>query len=202
MTSPTSMVATPHPELAAPEDRRLLLRYHRDGDVRARDELVERFMPLARRLVRRYQPGPESLEDLVQAAKVGLVEAIDGFDPASTTAFSSYAVATMVGALKRYFRDTAWTARARPTMDERTAAVQATVTRLSMEIGRSPSPAQVGEALDLSNEEVLEALEDSRLVNRSLKRSRNRTPLVSLSSFDVRQPQRGRGEVSHGELSD
>src|SRR5215203_7050725 len=93
------LASPPPPDLkpAAREDRRLLLRYHRHGDPRARDELVERFMPLARQLARRYQRGPEPLEDLVQVASVGLVKAIDRFDPQRSTAFSSYAVPTMVG---------------------------------------------------------------------------------------------------------
>jgi RNA polymerase sigma-B factor len=147
------------PKPAAREDRRLLLRYHRDGDRRARDELVERFMPLARQLARRYQRGPEPLEDLVQVASVGLVKAIDRFDPARTTAFSSYAVPTMVGELKRYFRDFGWAVHVPRGMQERTVAVQSTVTRLSKELGRSPSATEVGEILDLNEEQVLEALE-------------------------------------------
>lgn len=145
------------PKPAAREDRRLLLRYHRDGDDRAREKLVARFLPLARQLARRYQRGPEPLEDLVQVASLGLVKAIDRFDPARTTAFSSYAVPTMVGELKRYFRDFGWAVHVPRGMQERTVAVQSTVTRLSKELARSPSPAEVAGVLGLSEEQVLEA---------------------------------------------
>ena len=97
----------PVPHRAA-DDRRLLLRYHRDGDVAARDELVRRSLPLARRLARRYRHQHESLDDLVQVACIGLMKAIDRFDPELGTAFTSYAVQTMLGELKRYFRDNGW----------------------------------------------------------------------------------------------
>jgi RNA polymerase sigma-B factor len=147
------------PKPAAHEDRRLLLRYQRHGDLRARDELCERFLPLARQLARRYQRGSEPLEDLVQVASVGLVKAIDRFDPDRTTAFSSYAVPTMVGELKRYFRDFGWAVHVPRGMQERTVAVQATVTRLAKELGRSPAAAEVAYDLDLSEEHVLEAME-------------------------------------------
>ena len=155
---PASPPATP-PKPAAYEDRRLLLRYQRHGDLRARDELCERFLPLARQLARRYQRGSEPLEDLVQVASVGLVKAIDRFDPDRTTAFSSYAVPTMVGELKRYFRDFGWAVHVPRGMQERTVAVQATVTRLAKELGRSPAAAEVASDLDLSEEHVLEAME-------------------------------------------
>jgi RNA polymerase sigma-B factor len=149
----------PPPNPASHEDRRLLLRYQRHGDLRARDELCERFLPLARQLARRYQRGSEPLEDLVQVASVGLVKAIDRFDPDRTTAFSSYAVPTMVGELKRYFRDFGWAVHVPRGMQERTVAVQATVTRLAKELGRSPAAAEVASDLDLSEEHVLEAME-------------------------------------------
>ncbi len=152
-----STAAVPKP--AAREDRRLLIRYHRHGDRRAREELVVRFMPLARQLARRYQRGPESLDDLVQVASVGLVKAIDRFDPERATAFSSYAVRTMVGELKRYFRDFGWAVHLPRGVQKRTVAVQATVTRVSKELGRSPSAAEIAAELNLAEEEVLEALE-------------------------------------------
>ena len=147
------------PKPAAHEDRRLLLRYQRHGDFRARDELCERFLPLARQLARRYQRGSEPLEDLVQVASVGLVKAIDRFDPNRTTAFSSYAVPTMVGELKRYFRDFGWAVHVPRGMQERTVAVQATVTRLAKELGRSPAAGEVASELDIPEEQVLEAME-------------------------------------------
>jgi len=143
----------------AEEDRRLLLRYHEQNDDRARTELVERFMPLVRRIARRYQRGTEPFEDLVQVASLGLVKAIDRFDPARTTAFSSYAVPTMVGELKRHFRNLSWAVHVPRGLQERTLALHATVSQLSEVLGRSPSPKEVGEAMDLDEEQVLEAFE-------------------------------------------
>ena len=95
----------------AREDRRLLERYHHDGDQAAREALVDRFLPLARQLARRYQRGGEPLDDLVQVASLGLLKAIDRFDPARETAFSSFAVPTILGELKRHFRDKGWSVR-------------------------------------------------------------------------------------------
>ena len=97
--------------LRAQEDRRLLVRYHRDGDIAAREQLVQRFLPLARQLARRYQRGGEPLDDLVQVASLGLLKAIDRFDPARETAFSSFAVPTILGEIKRHFRDKGWAVR-------------------------------------------------------------------------------------------
>ncbi len=141
------------------EDRRLLVRYHRHGDRSAREELVQRLLPLARRMARRYRRSDEPLDDLVQVATLGLIKAIDRFDPARETAFSSYAVPTMLGELKRYFRDNGWAVHVPRGMQERVMQVDNCVKDMSRKLGRSPSAQQVAEQLDLSIEQVLEAME-------------------------------------------
>ncbi|MEA2286904.1 MAG: polymerase sigma-B factor, partial [Solirubrobacteraceae bacterium] len=90
------------------QDKRLFLAYQRTRDQRARAALVERYIPLARSLARRYRRGPEPLEDLEQVANLALVKAVDGFDATRDIAFSSYAVPSIVGAIKRHFRDHGW----------------------------------------------------------------------------------------------
>jgi RNA polymerase sigma-B factor len=140
-------------------DRRLLIRYHREGDPAARDQLVDRFMPLARQLARRYQRGQEPLDDLVQVASIGLIKAVDRFDPERGTAFSSYAVPTILGELKRYFRDVGWALHVPRGMQERVLEMNGAVARLSRELGRSPSVTEVASELDIPPEEVLEAME-------------------------------------------
>jgi RNA polymerase sigma-B factor len=143
----------------AEEDRRLLIRYHRHGDEAAREELVARLLPLARRMARRYRRSDEPLDDLVQVATLGLIKAIDRFDPARETAFSSYAVPTMLGELKRYFRDNGWAVHVPRGMQERVMQVDAAVKELSRRYGRSPSVAEIGTATKLAPEQVLEAME-------------------------------------------
>ena len=143
----------------AEEDRRLLVRYHRDGDQAAREALVQRLLPLARRMARRYRRSDEPLDDLVQVATLGLIKAIDRFDPARETAFSSYAVPTMLGELKRYFRDNGWAVHVPRGMQERVMQVDSAVKDLSRRKGRSPSADEVAEVLSLSREQVLEAME-------------------------------------------
>jgi RNA polymerase sigma-B factor len=136
-------------------------RYHRLGDVQGRDELVERFLPLARQLARRYQRGNEPLDDLVQVASIGLVKAVDRYDPERGTAFSSYAVPTILGELKRYFRDVGWAVHVPRGMQERVMKVNNAIAKLSRESGRSPTAAEVAAAIDESPEAVLEAMEAS-----------------------------------------
>jgi RNA polymerase sigma-B factor len=143
----------------AEQDRRLLVRYHRHGDRHAREQLVERLLPLARRMARRYRRSEEPLEDLVQVATLGLIKAIDRFDPARETAFSSYAVPTMLGELKRYFRDNGWAVHVPRGMQERVMQVDNAVKDLSRRLGRSPSVAEVSQSSSLSQEQVLEAME-------------------------------------------
>jgi RNA polymerase sigma-B factor len=152
------------PEVVSPgerakEDKRLLRRYHEAGEVAARDELVERFLPLARQLARRYQRGNEPLDDLVQVASIGLVKAVDRFDPERGTAFSSYAVPTILGELKRYFRDSGWAVHVPRGMQERVMTVNQAVSKLSRELGRSPTAGEIAAETGQEAELVLEALE-------------------------------------------
>ena len=143
----------------AEEDRRLLTAHHRHGDPAARDALVERFLPLARQLARRYQRTGEPLDDLVQVASLGLLKAIDRFDPERSTAFSSFAVPTILGELKRYFRDKGWSVRVPRDLQELAVRVDRLGEELSRELGRAPTPAEMAENLGVTTEQVLEARE-------------------------------------------
>jgi RNA polymerase sigma-B factor len=145
----------------ASEDRRLLVRYHRAGDPAAREQLVERFLPLARQLARRYQRGGEQLDDLIQVASLGLLKAIDRFDPARETAFSSFAVPTILGELKRHFRDKGWSVRVPRDLQEMAVRVDRISDEMSRELGRAPTPGQIAERTGASLEQVLEAREAS-----------------------------------------
>jgi RNA polymerase sigma-B factor len=145
----------------AEEDRRLLVRYHRAGDTAAREQLVERFLPLARQLARRYQRGGEQLDDLIQVASLGLLKAIDRFDPARETAFSSFAVPTILGELKRHFRDKGWSVRVPRDLQEMAVRVDRIADEMSRELGRAPTPAEIAERTGSTLEQVLEAREAS-----------------------------------------
>jgi RNA polymerase sigma-B factor len=137
---------------------RLFRRHARFGDPAARDELLRRFMPLARRLARRYRRGNEPLDDLMQVASLGLLKAIDRFDPERGTEFSTFAVPTILGELKRYFRDYGWVIEILRPEKERVLEVERTVENLSPRLGRSPTPGEIAAATSLSVEEVLDAL--------------------------------------------
>ena len=141
------------------EDRRLLLQYHEGGDATARDALVQRFLPLARQLARRYQRGGEPLDDLVQVASLGLLKAIDRFDPRRETAFSSFAVPTILGELKRHFRDKGWSVRVPRDLQELAVRLEPVSEQLGRELGRPPTPAEIAERTGTTLEQVLEARE-------------------------------------------
>src|SRR3954468_11227079 len=143
------------------EDRELFIRHQRDGDAAAREALVQRFLPLARQLARRYQRADEPLEDLVQVAALGLIKAIDRFDPEREIAFSSYAVPTILGELKRHFRDRTWAVRVPRDLQELALKVDRAVSALSKESHRAPSVGQIAARVGASQEQVLEALEAS-----------------------------------------
>jgi RNA polymerase sigma-B factor len=145
----------------AKEDRRLLVRYHSEGDAAAREQLVERFLPLARQLARRYHRGGEQLDDLVQVASLGLLKAIDRFEPDRETAFSSFAVPTILGELKRHFRDKGWAVRVPRDLQELAVKVDRVADEMSRELGRAPTTSEIAERIDATDEQVLEAREAS-----------------------------------------
>lgn len=117
----------------------LFQRWHRHRDLRARDELIERFLPLARKLARRYVPSSEPYEDLVQVASLGLVKAVERFDPDRGFAFTSFAVPTIVGELKRYFRDTGWALHVDRSAQERARKIIDAQQQITARTGRSPT---------------------------------------------------------------
>ena len=141
-------------------DRRLFARLHA-GDAGARNALVERFLPLARSLARRYERPGEPLDDLIQVASLALVKAIDRFDPARGIAFSSYAVPTIVGELKRHYRDHTWAVRPPRSLQELTLRVDSAGTRLFQELDRAPTVGDLAAALGEREEVIVEALQAS-----------------------------------------
>ena len=143
----------------ADEERRLFKAYLERGDLDARERLVERFLPLARQLARRYGAAGEPLDDLIQVASLGLVKAIDRYELDRGTAFSSFAVPTILGEIKRHFRDTGWTVRVPRAIQERRMKVNRAIPALTGKLGRSPTTAEIAEHIEASSEEVLEALE-------------------------------------------
>jgi RNA polymerase sigma-B factor len=151
--------ATQNEAVRAAEERRLFLRLDRFGDRSARNQLIERFMPLAAQLARRYRNTSQSFEDLLQVANLGLVQAVDRFDPERGLRFSSFAVPTILGELRRHFRDTGWAVRVPRAVQENVAKVRAAQSKLAARLGRSPTPDELAKMLHLDHEAVLESLE-------------------------------------------
>jgi len=140
------------------ETRALLSRYHEGGESAARDEVIERFIPLARSLAARYTRSREPLEDLVQVACVGLVKAVDRFDLSRDLTFATFAVPTILGELRRHFRDTGWDLHVPRGLQERALKVEQSSQELSKKLGRSPTPNDISAHTGLDLEDVLEAL--------------------------------------------
>ncbi len=155
------MAATPMETCAQARftDEQLFDIYARDGDPAARDELVERFMPFARKLAMRYSHTSEPMDDLVQVACVGLLNAIERFDPAHGKRFVGFATPTILGELKRYFRDKGWTIHVPRDVQERALAASRHAERLSGGLGRSPTLGELAGALHCTVEEAAEAID-------------------------------------------
>jgi RNA polymerase sigma-B factor len=141
------------------DERLLLERYHQTRDQAVREELVDRFLPLARSLANRYGGGPEPTEDLHQVASLGLVKAIEGFDPTLGYTFASSAAPTILGELKRHFRDRGRQVHLPRGLQERIADIDRAADTLPTKLGHAPSAADVAEHTGLNLEQVLEAME-------------------------------------------
>jgi RNA polymerase sigma-B factor len=140
------------------QERDLLCRYATTRSHELRERLVMMFAPLARSLAGRYRRSNESFDDLVQVANLALLKAIDGFDPARGRPFTAYAVPTILGELRRHFRDNVWTLRLPRSLQELTMEVEKATSALTEDLGRSPTVAEIAEELEIAEEEVLEAL--------------------------------------------
>lgn len=147
------------PVPAMETEERLLRRYKR-GEIAAREELVRRFLPLTKRLAGRHGGSSESQDDLNQVACLGLLKAIDRYDP-DRGSFVAYAVPNIVGELKRHFRDRGWTMRVPRSTQENLLEVKQAIDHLSGKLGRSPTPKDVAEHTGLLLDEVIGALEAS-----------------------------------------
>ncbi len=148
-----------HPASGALGSPELFTKWRNTRDRHARDALIERFLPLARKLARRYASSNEPYEDLFQVASLGLVKAVERFDPARGFAFTSFAVPTIVGELKRHFRDTAWALHVDRGAQERARKITEAQLAIGTLRGRSPTVPELAEYLELSPEEVLDGLQ-------------------------------------------
>jgi RNA polymerase sigma-B factor len=160
MVSPAT--STPNKRLnrgEAGEMGRLFQRWQDHGDQAARDALVRRFMPLARSLARRYDHSSEPFEDLLQVASVGLLKALDRFDPERGFSFPSFAVPTILGEMRRYFRDCGWSVHVPRGDQERALRVREAQEALAGEHGHAPTVNQLAVYMEMDLEQVLDALQ-------------------------------------------
>src|SRR3954468_4089505 len=146
-------------------DADLLRRYHEDGDVRARQSLIERHVAFVRRLAQRYAHRGENVEDLTQVGCVGLIKAIDRFDGHYKVTLATYAAPNILGEIKRHFRDKGWAVRVPRDVQELNVKLGRVVDELTGKLGRSPSVDELAKATQSSPEQVVEALDSSRAYN-------------------------------------
>jgi RNA polymerase sigma-B factor len=144
------------------DDKILLRRYHEDGDLQAREQLIEQYMSLVRSLARRYSYRGEQLEDLVQIGAIGLIKAIDRFDLDRGVELTTYATPNIIGEIKRHFRDKGWSVRVPRGLQELNVQLSRLVEQLTVQLSRSPTIPELAKAAGVEEEEVLEALESGR----------------------------------------
>jgi RNA polymerase sigma-B factor len=146
----------------AENDKVLLRRYHEQGDLQAREQLIEQYMSLVRSLARRYSYRGEQFDDLVQIGSIGLIKAIDRFDLSRSVELTTYATPNIIGEIKRHFRDRGWAVRVPRGLQEVNVKLSKLVEQLTVQLGRSPTIPELAKAAGVEEEEVLEALESGR----------------------------------------
>jgi RNA polymerase sigma-B factor len=144
------------------DDKILLRRYHEEGDLHAREQLIEQYMSLVRSLARRYSYRGEQLEDLVQIGAIGLFKAIDRFDLERGVELTTYATPNIIGEIKRHFRDKGWSVRVPRGLQELNVQLSRLMEQLTVQLSRSPTIPELAKASGATEEEVLEALESGR----------------------------------------
>jgi RNA polymerase sigma-B factor len=144
------------------DERTLLRRYHEEGDLEARRQLIEQAMPLVRAIAARYSYRGEQFEDLVQIGAIGLIKAIDRFDLDRGIALTAYAAPNIAGEIKRYFRDVAWMVHVPRGLRELNVQLSRLIERLTSELGRPPTNPELANAASVTEQRVVEALESSR----------------------------------------
>jgi RNA polymerase sigma-B factor len=143
-------------------DKALLRRYHEEGDLAAREQLIEQYLSLVRSLARRYAYRGEQLDDLVQIGCIGLIKAIDRFDIDRGVELTTYATPNIIGEIKRHFRDKGWSVRVPRGLQELNVRLSHLVEELTVQLERSPTIAELAKAASVEEEEVLEALESGQ----------------------------------------
>jgi RNA polymerase sigma-B factor len=180
-------MTTPSISRRAHEDRRLFDRMEDASDPLDRHTVIERFLPLARSVAHQHAHGDVPLDDIFQIACFALIKAVDRYDPAQGTAFSSFAVPTMVGEIKRYYRDRTWSVRPPRGLQELVQRVDREIERARTAHGRAPSVGAIADRLGLTEEDVLDALEAR--------------PARSATSLDVPVVEHGDGSATLGDMT-
>ncbi|HZQ04447.1 MAG TPA: SigB/SigF/SigG family RNA polymerase sigma factor [Gaiellaceae bacterium] len=146
----------------AENDKVLLRRYHEQGDLQAREQLIEQYMSLVRSLARRYAYRGEQFDDLVQIGAIGLIKAIDRFDVNRGVELTTYATPNIIGEIKRHFRDRSWAVRVPRGLQELNVQLSKLIEQLTVQLSRSPTIPELAQAAGVDEEAVLEALESGR----------------------------------------
>src|SRR4051794_23319022 len=146
----------------AENDKVLLRRYHEQGDLQAREQLIEQYMSLVRSLARRYSYRGEQLDDLVQIGAIGLIKAIDRFDMTRGVELTTYATPNIIGEIKRHFRDRGWAVRVPRGLQELNVQLSKLIEQLTTQLGRSPTIPELAKEAGVEEELVLEAIESGR----------------------------------------